>query len=100
MPRGFVPFRGDNYSKEETKRRLNLRKASPYERFFAWLMIIFFGIIIIYITVLNYGKEFILFWVILLSIVGVIIYFAYKDAREIGKKEVDENEDDTTISKE
>lgn len=100
MPRGFIPFRGDNYSKEETKRRLNLRKASPYERFFAWLMIIFFGIIIIYITVLNYGKEFILFWVILLSIVGVIIYFAYKDAREIGKKEIDENEDDTTISKE
>lgn len=100
MPKGFVPFRGDNYSKEESKRRLNLRKASPFEKFFTWLVIIFFGLLIIYGSVMNYRIEFIFFWVILLSIVSAIIYFAYKDAKKIGKKEIDENEDETTISKE
>ena len=92
--RKYIPFRGDNYSKEESKRHLGLRRIPPVERVLLWVGIILFLIITFFSTGVGYkwSKEFFISWFIIFLVSTSFFYFMHKDADNINKRK---KEDDT-----
>ncbi|MEN9563273.1 MAG: hypothetical protein RIR73_1517 [Chloroflexota bacterium] len=97
--RKYIPFRGDNDSKEEAKRHLGLRQIPPVERFLLWAGIIIFLIIMFFSTGVGYkwSKEFFIGWLIIFLVSTSFIYFMHKDADNISKRKKDNDIDQEDV---
>jgi cadmium resistance protein CadD (predicted permease) len=85
MPRSWIPFRGDNYSKENSKRYLP-KSISVTTRIFGTIVLVSIAVIFAYSIITNYMESkngFSLLGLIILGIIIIISILALKDSRKI-----------------
>lgn len=87
----WLPFRGDNYSKENSRKYIP-GAASIRTRLFVTFIVIPIAAFVVIRSINNLfaGQEGLpIFWLLMAGIVLSMIYFAARDARRINSKEKD-----------
>jgi hypothetical protein len=88
MPRSWLPFRGDDYSKENSKRYIP--RAIPITtRIFGTIVLAFISGLFLYVIITDFLEKksgFSVFGFVIVGIILIVSILAFKDSKKIAAK--------------
>jgi len=88
MPKSWIPFRGDSYSKENSKKYIP-KSISEYTRIFGTIVLIGGSILAVFAIIfdaLNSKSSKSIFALVIIATLALIAIAAFMDARKINSK--------------